>query len=160
MTLLNFKKKIQVNLSGGYLVGQSYLGDPIEEPTEEEEVVEEPIEEEVVEEPINEEEEVVEEPVTEEEEEVVEEPINEEEEEVVEEPVSCCEDYDTSTWVTTDVDLGGGIINDKNGIGGKVTQTGKLCWNKVLYTDASLPTPYECPFESDDENDLWKMVDL
>ena len=52
--------------------------------------------------------------------------------------------------------MGGGIINDKNGIGGKVTQTGKLCWNKVLYTDASLPTPYECPFESDDENDLWK----
>ena len=102
-----------------------------------------------------------EEPINEEEE-VVEEPINEEE--VVEEPVNCCEDYDTSTWVTTDVDLGGGIINDKNGIGGKVTQTGKLCWNKVLYTDASLPTPYECPFESDDENDLWKngglVIDL
>ena len=56
--------------------------------------------------------------------------------------------------VTTDSELGGANIQQKNGIGGKSSIPGKLCWNEVVISDYTLPVSYDCPFEF--EGEMWE----
>ena len=148
---MQYRLNITSNNGGQYLIIQEleFLGCIAqEEPTEEEPVEEPVVEEPVVEEPVVEEP-VVEEPVVEEP--VVEEPVVEEP--VVEE-VNCCTDDHISSMVTTDSELGGANIQQKNGIGGKSSIPGKLCWNEVVISDYTLPVSYDCPFEF--EGEMWE----
>lgn len=66
------------------------------------------------------------------------------------EPIQeCCDGLSTSTTTTADEDLGGYNITLQNGVDGKSTMAGKLCWAE-LSGSAQLPTEYNCPFEVQD----------
>ena len=64
-----------------------------------------------------------------------------------EQPIQeCCDGLDTSTTTIVDEELGGYNIVLKNGVDGKGTIAGKLCWSELTGT-SQLPTEYNCPFE-------------